>query len=117
MLSPKALSRVVILKPRPRAPFLRVIFNLLPIFLVLLACTAKKNNLHYLAIDSYTPLSGEDIWISLLTQKRFTVHIDGCDISPLSGGDIWIKAVLHQRYTPPVNGCDISNDLRLFLKF
>ena len=25
-------------------------------------------------------LSGEDIWINLLTQKRYTVHIDGCDI-------------------------------------
>ena len=27
-----------------------------------------------------TLLSKEDIWINLLTQKRFTVHIDGCDI-------------------------------------
>ena len=27
-----------------------------------------------------TPLSGEDIWISVLPQKRYTVHIDGCDI-------------------------------------
>ena len=25
-------------------------------------------------------LSGEDIWIKLLTQKRYTVHIDGCDV-------------------------------------
>ena len=27
-----------------------------------------------------TLLSGEDIWINLLTQKRYTVHIDRCDI-------------------------------------
>ena len=25
-------------------------------------------------------LSGEDIWNNLLTQKRYTVHTDGCDI-------------------------------------
>ena len=27
-----------------------------------------------------TPLSGEDIWIKVLTQKRSIVHIDVCDI-------------------------------------
>ena len=26
------------------------------------------------------PLSGENIWINHLTQKRYTMHIDGCDI-------------------------------------
>ena len=28
----------------------------------------------------YTPLSGDDIWIKVLPQKRYAVHIDGCDI-------------------------------------
>ena len=35
---------------------------------------------HYATCNTNSPLSGEDIWINLLTQKRYTVHIDGCDI-------------------------------------
>ena len=27
-----------------------------------------------------SPLSGEDIWIKVLTQKRSIVYINGCDI-------------------------------------
>ena len=34
---------------------------------------------HSLAL-LYPPLSGDDIWIKVLPQKRYTVHIDGCDI-------------------------------------
>ena len=30
--------------------------------------------------NSGTPLSGEDIWINFLTQKRYTVHIIRFDI-------------------------------------
>ena len=26
------------------------------------------------------PLAGDDIWIKVLPQKRYTLHIDGCDV-------------------------------------
>ena len=34
----------------------------------------------YFIIVPPTSLSGEDIWINVLTQKRYTVHIDGFDV-------------------------------------
>ena len=38
-------------------------------------------------------------------------------VSPLSGEDIWIKVLTQKRSTVHINGCDIWNDLRPFLKY
>ena len=35
---------------------------------------------HIVSHNVKAPLSGEDIWINLLTQKKYTVHIDRYDI-------------------------------------
>ena len=38
-------------------------------------------------------------------------------MSPLSGDDIWIEVLPQKRYTVHIDGCDIWNDLRPFLKY
>ena len=45
-----------------------------PFFCVLYFFSGQCVNNHQ------SPLSGEDIWIEVLTQKRSIVHINGCDI-------------------------------------
>ena len=35
----------------------------------------------------------------------------------LSGEGIWIKVLSHKRSTVHIDGCDIWNDLRSFLKY
>ena len=36
--------------------------------------------LFYFICHASTPLSGDDIWIKVLPQKRYIMHIDECDI-------------------------------------
>ena len=38
-------------------------------------------------------------------------------VTPLSGQDIWINVLIEKRYAVHVNACDIWNDLRPFLKY
>ena len=39
------------------------------------------------------------------------------NLAPLSGDDIWIKVLPQKRYTVHIDECDIWNDLRPFLKY
>ena len=54
---------------------------------------------------------------SLMVSKVKPNHPSWQGWSPLSGDNIWIKVLPQKRYTVHIDGCDIWNDLRPFLNF
>ena len=50
--------------------------------------------------------------VSLIFNFELSLHL-----TPLSGDDIWIKVLPQKRHTVHIDGCDILNDLRPFLKY
>ena len=55
-----------------------------------------------------------ELWNLIMVYQISLVPNQG---SPLSGDDIWIKVLPQKRYTVHIDGCDIWNDLRPFLKY